>query len=121
MIGISPELAPYFAFFFGACIGSFLNVCIARWPSEQSVVRPRSRCPKCGHQLAWFENVPVVSWLVLRARCRSCALPISAIYPAGELAVALLWAACAARWGMTFTALRVAVFLTLLTGVALPD
>ena len=110
-----------YAFLLGLCVGSFLNVCVERWPAELSVVRPRSRCPKCGHQLAWFENVPVVSWLVLRARCRSCAEPISAIYPLGEVAVGLLWAACAARWGITFTAVRVAVFLTLLTGVALTD
>jgi leader peptidase (prepilin peptidase)/N-methyltransferase len=110
-----------FAFLIGLCVGSFLNVCVERWPAELSVIRPRSRCPKCGHQLAWFENVPVVSWLLLRARCRSCALPISAIYPLGEIAVGALWALCAARWGATFTGLRVAVFLTLLTGVALTD
>jgi leader peptidase (prepilin peptidase)/N-methyltransferase len=110
-----------YAFLLGLCIGSFLNVCIERWPAELSVIRPRSRCPKCGHQLAWFENVPVVSWLVLRARCRSCAEPISAIYPLGEIAIGALWALCVWRWGPTFTALRVAVFLTLLTGVALTD
>jgi leader peptidase (prepilin peptidase)/N-methyltransferase len=110
-----------FAFLVGLCVGSFVNVCVERWPAELSVIRPRSRCPKCGQQLAWFENVPVVSWLVLRARCRSCGEPISPIYPLGEIAVGALWALCAARWGVTFTALRVAVFLTLLTGVALTD
>jgi leader peptidase (prepilin peptidase) / N-methyltransferase len=110
-----------FAFLVGLCVGSFLNVCIARWPAELSVIRPRSRCPKCGHQLAWYDNVPVVSWLVLRARCRCCAESISAIYPVGEILVGLLWAWCAARWGASFTALRVAVFLTILTGVALTD
>jgi leader peptidase (prepilin peptidase) / N-methyltransferase len=109
------------AFLFGLCVGSFLNVCVARWPAELSVVRPRSRCPHCGHQLAWFENIPVVSWLALRARCRCCDEPISSIYPLGEIAVGLLWALCAAHWGATFTALRVAVFLTILTGVALTD
>jgi leader peptidase (prepilin peptidase)/N-methyltransferase len=109
------------AFLFGLCLGSFLNVCVARWPAELSVVRPRSRCPQCGHQLAWFENIPVVSWLALRARCRCCDEPISSIYPLGEIAVGLLWALCAARWGATFTALRVAVFLTILTGIALTD
>jgi leader peptidase (prepilin peptidase) / N-methyltransferase len=119
---VTPNVfATAFAFLVGLCVGSFLNVCVERWPADLSVIRPRSRCPKCGHQLAWFENVPVVSWLVLRARCRSCAEPISAIYPLGEIAVGLLWAACAARWGVTFTALRVAVFLTLLTGVAMTD
>jgi leader peptidase (prepilin peptidase)/N-methyltransferase len=110
-----------FAFLVGLCIGSFLNVCVERWPAEMSVIRPRSRCPNCAHQLAWFENVPVISWLVLRARCRSCAEPISPIYPLGEILVGLLWAFCAARWGATFTALRVAVFLTILAGVALTD
>jgi leader peptidase (prepilin peptidase)/N-methyltransferase len=85
------------------------------------VVRPRSRCPHCGHQLAWFENIPVFSWLALRARCRCCDESISSIYPLGELTVALLWAVCFSRWGASFTALRVAVFLTILTGIALTD
>ena len=113
--------ATAFAFLVGLCIGSFLNVCISRWPVGLSVIRPRSRCPNCGHQLAWFENLPVVSWLALRARCRCCAERISAIYPFGEILVGVLWALCAARWGPTFTALRVAVFLTILAGVALTD
>jgi leader peptidase (prepilin peptidase)/N-methyltransferase len=109
------------AFFIGLCVGSFLNVCVARWPLELSVVRPRSRCPHCGHQLSWFENIPVVSWLALRARCRCCDEAISPIYPVGEIAIGLLWAFCAARYGATFTAIRLAVFLTILTGVALTD
>ena len=113
--------ATAFAFLVGLCVGSFLNVCIARWPAELSVIRPRSRCPNCGHQLAWFENVPVLSWLVLRARCRCCDERISAIYPLGEILVGVVWALCVARWGPTFTALRVAVFLTILSGVALTD
>jgi leader peptidase (prepilin peptidase)/N-methyltransferase len=115
------DFATAFAFLIGLCVGSFLNVCIARWPAELSVIRPRSRCPDCGYQLAWYENVPVVSWLALRARCRCCDEPISAIYPLGEILVGALWALCVARWGATFTALRVAVFLTILTGVALTD
>ena len=114
-------IATAIAFLLGLCVGSFLNVCVARWPADLSVIRPRSRCPNCGHQLAWFENVPVISWLVLRARCRCCDEPISAIYPIGEMLVGVLWAACVARWGPSFTALRVATFLTLLTGVALTD
>jgi leader peptidase (prepilin peptidase)/N-methyltransferase len=118
---IPPFLVTTSAFLFGLCVGSFLNVCVARWPAEQSVVRPRSRCPHCGHQLAWFENIPVFSWLALRARCRCCDEPISSIYPLGEIAVALLWAYCASRWGASFTAIRVAVFLTILTGIALTD
>ena len=121
MIGISPEFAPLFAFLFGACVGSFLNVCIARWPRELSVVRPRSRCPKCGHQLAWFENIPIASWLVLRARCRCCTESISPMYPIIELIVAFGWLASVIVFGPTFAALRVAVFGTVLLGVAMTD
>jgi leader peptidase (prepilin peptidase)/N-methyltransferase len=66
------------AFWFGACVGSFLNVCIHRIPAEESVVAPRSRCPGCGTQIAWYDNVPLVSWLLLRARCRTCRTHIAA-------------------------------------------
>jgi leader peptidase (prepilin peptidase)/N-methyltransferase len=118
---IPSALVITYALVVGLCVGSFLNVCVSRWPRDLSVVRPRSRCPHCGHQLAWFENVPVVSWLVLRARCRCCDEPISAIYPLGELGVGLLWAFTFAQFGPTFTALRVAAFLTILTGIALTD
>lgn len=110
-----------YAFLVGLCIGSFLNVCVARWPRDLSVVRPRSRCPHCGHQLAWFENIPLFSWLVLRARCRCCDEPISVIYPLLEVTIGVLWAVCVWHFGPTFTALRLAVFLTILTGVALTD
>ncbi|MGH7718622.1 MAG: prepilin peptidase [Gemmatimonadaceae bacterium] len=110
-----------FATLVGAVIGSFLNVCVARWPLDQSVVRPRSRCPRCGHRIAWYENVPVVSWLLLRARCRGCAARISVVYPLTELVVALLWLAAVLEFGFTFTALRVAVFGTLLLGIMLTD
>ena len=118
---IPPVLAIAYASLVGLCVGSFLNVCVARWPAELSVVRPRSRCPRCGHQLAWFENIPLLSWLALLARCRCCDEPISYIYPALELLVGILWGICAWHYGATFTALRLAVFLTLLLGVALTD
>jgi leader peptidase (prepilin peptidase)/N-methyltransferase len=118
---IPTTVATIYAFLLGLCVGSFLNVCIARWPRELSVIRPRSRCPHCGHQLSWFENIPVASWLALRARCRCCDESISVIYPLGEIAVGLLWAIAVWHFGPTFTAIRVAVFLTILTGVALTD
>ncbi len=105
----------------GACIGSFLNVCIARWPHGQSVVRPRSRCPGCGHEIAWYENIPLVSWLALRARCRGCGMRISIVYPLVELVVALVWLAAVTQFGASFTALRVAVLGTTLLGIALTD
>lgn len=108
-------------FFIGASIGSFLNVCIGRWPAGESVVRPRSRCPNCGHQIAWYENIPIFSWLALRARCSECGQPISIQYPLVELVVGLGWLAAVWYFGMTFTALRVAVFGTVLLGIAITD
>jgi leader peptidase (prepilin peptidase) / N-methyltransferase len=108
-------------FFMGASIGSFLNVCIARWPLNQSVVRPRSRCPRCGKPIAWYDNIPVVSWLALRAKCRNCGEPISVIYPLVEAAVGLLWVACLWLFGPSFIALRIALFATILLGIAVTD
>lgn len=108
-------------FLVGACVGSFLNVCIARWPASLSVVSPPSRCPKCEREIRWYENVPLVSWLAMRARCRGCQLPISVIYPAVELAVGLGWLAAVLAFGPTLTALRVAVLGTVLFGVAVTD
>ncbi|MBC7791075.1 MAG: prepilin peptidase [Anaerolineae bacterium] len=108
-------------FIVGACIGSFLNVCISRWPLGLSVVKPRSRCPNCGHEITWYENIPMVSWLALRARCRGCGTGISPVYPLVELVVALGWLAAVVEYGPSLTALRVAVFGTLLLGIALTD
>jgi leader peptidase (prepilin peptidase) / N-methyltransferase len=110
-----------FGFALGAAIGSFLNVCIARWPHDLSVVRPRSRCPRCGHAIAGYDNIPIVSWIILRARCRGCGLPISAQYPLVELVVGLGWMAAVLHWGLTFTAIRVAVFGTIMLGIAITD
>ena len=113
-------LAAY-AFLIGSMFGSFLNVCIARWPRDLSVVRPRSRCPRCGHQLSWYENVPLVSWIALRARCRCCDEPISVQYPLVELTVALWWMWSALQFGPTLTTVRLAVFGTILLGIAITD
>ena len=110
-----------FAFFVGASIGSFLNVCILRWPEGGSVVKPRSRCPGCGNSLAWYDNIPVISWIVLRARCRTCATPISALYPAVEAATGIIWLLAYSAEGPTFLALRLAVFLSILLGIAVTD
>lgn len=106
---------------FGLLFGSFLNVCIVRWPALESVVRPRSRCPQCGNLIAWYDNIPVASWVVLRARCRHCRLPIPWRYPLVELAVGVLWAVCAWTYGPELEALRAAVFGTLLIGIAMTD
>jgi leader peptidase (prepilin peptidase) / N-methyltransferase len=111
-----------FAFLFGAAVGSFLNVCISRWPLNLSVVRPRSRCPRCERAITWYENIPIASWIVLRGRCRGCRLPISIQYPAVELAIALVWVAAFAAYPYDwFLALRLAVFSTVLIGIAVTD
>lgn len=77
----------------GAVVGSFLNVVIHRLPRRESLVHPRSRCPGCGTQIAGYDNVPIVSWLVLRGRCRHCGEPISPRYPVVELLTALVFVA----------------------------
>ncbi len=105
----------------GASVGSFLNVCIARWPEGLSVWRPRSRCPQCARPIAWHENVPVISWMLLRGRCRGCGQAISPQYPLVEAMVALGWIACALAFGLSFEALRVAVVGTTLLGIMVTD
>jgi leader peptidase (prepilin peptidase) / N-methyltransferase len=78
---------------FGAVVGSFLNVCIHRLPRRTSIVVPPSACPHCGHELYWFENIPILSWLVLRGRCRACRAPIGIRYPIIEAITAVMFAA----------------------------
>src|SRR5690242_5209393 len=79
-----------FAFTFGAVVGSFLNVCIYRLPAGQSVVFPPSHCPKCDYRIKFYDNIPIVSYLLLRGKCRSCKTPISVQYPLVELVNGLL-------------------------------
>ncbi len=99
---------------FGLVVGSFLNVVIYRVPRGESVVSPRSACPSCGTQLLERDNVPVVSWLLLRGRCRHCHAPISAQYPLVELACAALFAGTAARFGYDWA---LPAFLVLFAGL----
>ena len=98
----------------GAVIGSFLNVCVHRLPLGQSVVWPSSACPHCRRPLAWFENVPVLSYLFLRGRCRTCAAPISARYPVIEAVTGLMFAA-----GLWYYGPGLLLFSRLLFGCAL--
>jgi leader peptidase (prepilin peptidase)/N-methyltransferase len=105
----------------GLALGSFLNVLIVRLPAGDSVVRPGSRCPRCGVRLRWIHNVPVLSWLALRGRCASCHAAIGWQYPVVELATAAIWAGHAAAWGATPRALSGAVLLTLLLAISVID
>ncbi len=95
---------------YGACIGSFLNVCAYRLPIGQSVVHPRSRCTSCGRTLSWADNVPVVSWLVLGGRCRTCREPVSWMYPAVEIVTALVFVLTYLTYGFTLLAAVRVVF-----------
>jgi leader peptidase (prepilin peptidase)/N-methyltransferase len=121
MPAVPPDLFPYIAVgLFGAVIGSFLNVCIHRLPRHESIVRPSSRCPACGKQIAPYDNVPILSFLWLRGRCRACRAPISFRYPLVESANAIgyLWIVqqfglgwSAAAYAVLFSALLVVTFI----------
>lgn len=92
------QIELFFYALLGLVIGSFLNVCIYRIPREKSVVTPRSACPRCGAPIRPWDNIPVLSWLLLRGRCRSCRQPISFQYPLVELLTAAAFLACAWHW-----------------------
>ena len=91
------------AFLFGLLFGSFLNVCIARLPRGESIVAPRSRCPVCRHTIRWFDNLSLLSWLLLRGRCRDCHARISFQYPLVELTLGLWFLLAASRLAPLFT------------------
>jgi leader peptidase (prepilin peptidase) / N-methyltransferase len=118
MPGPLATLCLAFGAVFGACWGSFANVVIARLPVGQSVVRPRSRCPTCGNGIAAYDNVPILAWLWLRGRCRSCATPISWRYPLIELMGAASGVVAVSRAGLSPGALEVFAFLLLLIIIA---
>ncbi len=105
----------------GLLLGSFLNVCILRLPQNESVVHPPSRCPRCGAGIAWYDNIPVLSWLLLRGRCRRCGEGVSVQYPLIELATGLIWAGMVYRYGLGLEALRGAFLFTILLGIGMTD
>jgi leader peptidase (prepilin peptidase)/N-methyltransferase len=109
------------AFLLGLVVGSFANVCIHRLPLGQSVVRPKSRCPACATPIAAYDNLPVVSWLLLRGRCRSCRVPIAWRYPAVEAANGLLWLALAWLHGPAPRTLVEMALVTVLVVLSLID
>lgn len=117
---LAPLLATWL-FFLGLAVGSFLNVVIARVPYGESIVHPRSRCPKCGNPLSWFENIPLLSWIALRGRCRNCKTPISARYPMVELLTGLLFLACLRRFDWTYELVPALVLVVLLVPLTFID
>jgi leader peptidase (prepilin peptidase)/N-methyltransferase len=108
-------------FVFGAMVGSFLNVCIHRIPADESVVHPRSRCPKCETPIAWYDNIPIVSWLLLRARCRRCGQPIAVRYPMVEAAAGALAVLALVHLGPTVQGLVAFVFTAALLLITFID
>jgi len=112
---------PFFFFLFGICIGSFLNVCIARIPEGLSIVSPGSRCPRCLTPIKPYDNVPVFGWLLLRGKCRSCGLPISAMYTVIEFLTGTFFFLPYFTFGFTLPALKFLIFGCLLLILIVTD
>jgi leader peptidase (prepilin peptidase)/N-methyltransferase len=110
-----------FAFIFGAAIGSFLNVCIYRIPAETSIVKPDSRCPSCGHPIRFYDNIPILSFLILRARCRDCGAKISWRYPLIELITGLMAMLLFDKFGLSLVFLAFFIFTAVLIVIAFID
>jgi leader peptidase (prepilin peptidase)/N-methyltransferase len=118
---VPPILIALFIFLFGLIIGSFLNVCIVRIPGGKSVVLPSSACPQCGAAIRPYDNIPVLSYLLLAGKCRQCKTKISAVYPAVELLTGLLFLACYESFGLTAEALKWAVLSAIMIVLVFTD
>ena len=110
-----------FAFLFGTVVGSFLNVCISRMPKEESVVTPPSHCPLCNYLIRWYDNIPIISYLLLRGKCRGCGARISLLYPVVELLNGLLTLALFLRFGLSLTFLALFLFCSALVVITFID
>jgi leader peptidase (prepilin peptidase)/N-methyltransferase len=119
---VAPEtLIGIFALLFGLIIGSFLNVCILRIPSGKSIVLPASACPNCGQEIRPYDNIPVISYLLLGGKCRGCKTKISPMYPLVELLTGLLFLACFLVFGLTVEAAKWAVFSAIMIVLVFTD
>ena len=114
-------LMNYFAFIFGAVVGSFLNVCIFRLPAEASIVKPRSQCPHCHHPVRNCDNIPLISFIILRGKCRDCGGKISWRYPLVELITALLALLLFLKFGLTLKFLIFFIFTAVLIVITFID
>ena len=106
---------------FGLVFGSFLNVCIVRVPQRESVVRPGSRCPGCGHSIRWHDNVPVLSYILLHGRCRDCGRHISMVYPVVEILTAVAFVLEFWRYGLTLEFVKGLIFAMLMIVLVFTD
>ena len=109
------------ALFFGLLIGSFLNVCIHRWTRNRSVIKPRSHCVRCRKTIAWYDNIPLVSYILLKGRCRHCGVRISLRYPVVELATGLLFFYFVRTLGPGLAALKMCAFAAILVALIFSD
>ncbi|HOJ76996.1 MAG TPA: prepilin peptidase [Bacillota bacterium] len=110
-----------FTFIIGLVIGSFLNVCIYRIPRNKSIVFPPSGCTKCGHRLQWWELIPVLSFLILRGRCKECREPVSWRYPVVEILTGLLFLISYLLWGMAWETLIAILFISFIIPISFID
>ncbi len=120
-LSLAPGLALALSALLGALVGSYLNVVIYRVPRGRSTLRPRSKCPGCNQPIAWYDNVPVLSYLVLRGRCRRCRQALSMRYPIVEATTSALFALATFHFGLSITTLIAWLFLSLLLSLALID
>jgi leader peptidase (prepilin peptidase) / N-methyltransferase len=111
----------FIVFVFGACIGSFLNVCIYRIPAARSIVRPRSSCPECNSTIRFYDNIPILSYLWLRGKCRDCGTEFSARYPVIEFITGLLACACFIKFGLSIEAAVYFCFIAALVVISFID
>jgi leader peptidase (prepilin peptidase)/N-methyltransferase len=119
--GTVESVIPLFFFLFGIAIGSFLNVCISRIPEGLSIVSPGSRCPRCLKPIKPYDNLPVVSWLFLRGKCRNCALPISPMYPLVEFATGLIFVLTYSEYDVSLLTLKWLIFSCLIIVLVVTD
>lgn len=121
MVAWTGPLLTVYVFAVGATVGSFLNVLIHRLPRRESIVRPRSHCPSCGQPIRWYDNVPLLSWVLLGARCRQCRAPISLRYPAVEATGGLVAVLGLLRYGLSIAGVEAVLFAWVSIALAVID